>query len=146
MSRTDERGTALVEFTWLGILLLVPLVYIVLAVFEVQRAAFAVSAAARSAGRAYVLAPTEADGMARARASAAVALADQGLSLGSGSLVVSCRPDPGDCLSPGSVVSVDVVCPVRLPLMPSALGVNTPSFRVEAVHTVPYGTFREDRS
>ena len=36
--------------------------------------------------------------------------------------------------------------PGRLPLMPAALGGNTPSIRVEAEHAVPYGTFREDRS
>ena len=47
-----EAGSALVEVTWLSILLLVPLVYVVLAVFEVQRAAFAVDAATRAAGRA----------------------------------------------------------------------------------------------
>ena len=54
-----ERGTALVELTWLGILLLVPMIWIVLSVFEVQRGAFGVSAAARSAGRAYALAPDD---------------------------------------------------------------------------------------
>ena len=46
----DESGTALVEFVWLAILLIVPLLYIVLAAFETQRAAYAASAAARSAG------------------------------------------------------------------------------------------------
>ena len=35
--RGDERGSALVELTWLGILLLVPMLWIVLRVFEVQR-------------------------------------------------------------------------------------------------------------
>jgi Flp pilus assembly protein TadG len=49
--RRSERGSALVEVTWLPILLLVPLLYVVLAVFEVQRAAFAVNAATRAAGR-----------------------------------------------------------------------------------------------
>ena len=33
----DERGSALVEVTWLSLLLLIPLLYVVLAVFEVQR-------------------------------------------------------------------------------------------------------------
>jgi Flp pilus assembly protein TadG len=146
VTRHGERGTALVELVWLAILLLVPLVYIVLAVFEVQRSAFAVSAAARSAGRAFVLAPTPQDAEARARAAATVAMRDQGLSLAAGGLRLSCRPHPGDCLSPGSVVQVVVVHSVKLPLMPAALGGNTPTFRVEAVHTVPYGTFREDRS
>jgi Flp pilus assembly protein TadG len=141
----DERGTALVEVTWLSILLLVPLVYVVLAVFEVQRAAFAVNAAARAAGRAYTLAPSEADAGARARAAADVALADQGLHLAGTAVQLSCSPTPEDCLSPGSVIHVRLAAPVPLPLMPDALGGNTPSIRVEAEHTVPYGTFREDR-
>jgi hypothetical protein len=141
----DERGTALVEVTWLSILLLVPLVYVVLAVFEVQRSAFAVDAATRAAGRAYSLAPSEAAGAARARAAAAVALGDQGLSLRRGALRVSCSPTPHDCLAPGAVIRVSMVYPVALPLMPSALGGNTPSIRVQADHLVPYGSFREDR-
>lgn len=140
-----ETGTALVEVTWLSILLLLPLLYIVLAVFDVQRSAFAATAAARAAGRAYVLAPSEATAPERAQAAAAVAFGDQGLDLAGGSLAVTCDPDPANCLSPGSVVRVAVSYPVALPLVPSALGGDTPSIRVEAAHSVPYGTFREDR-
>jgi len=142
----DESGTALVEVTWLSILLLVPLLYVVLAVFEVQRAAYAVNAATRAAGRAYTLAPSQGEAVARARAAAAVALEDQGLTLADAAIETTCAPDPGDCLSPGSVIHVRMASPVSLPLMPDALGGNTPSIRVEAEHTVPYGTFREDRS
>ena len=141
----DQRGTALVEVTWLSILLLIPLLYIVLATFEVQRSAFAVNAAARSAGRAYVMAPDEATALARAGAAAAVALDDQHLEVARSFLSVSCDPDPGNCLAPGSVVNVDIGYPVALPLMPSALGGNTPRIQVDATHRVPYGTFREDR-
>jgi Flp pilus assembly protein TadG len=141
----DQRGTALIEVTWLALLLLVPLLYVVLAVFEVQRSAFGLSAAARAAGRAYVLAPSQAEGRARAQAAADVALADQGLDLARGRLRLSCAPAPADCLSPGSVVHVDLTYPVPLPLVPSALGGDTPSIRVEAEHDTPYGTFREHR-
>jgi Flp pilus assembly protein TadG len=141
----DERGTAVVEVTWLSILLLVPLVYIVLAVFDVQRAAFGVDAATRAAGRAYSLAPTEAAAGERARAAAAVALEDQGLTSSRGDVALSCSPAPDNCLSPGSVIHVRIRYPVALPLVPAALGGNTPSIRVESVHSVPYGSFREDR-
>jgi hypothetical protein len=140
-----ERGTALVEVTWLSILLLVPLLYVVLAVFEVQRAAYAVDTATRAAGRAYSLAPTQTAGVARARAAAEVALADQGLRLSRGQLGIRCVPTPGSCLSPGSVIRVRLSCPVALPLMPHALGGNTPSIRVESEQAVPYGSFRESR-
>lgn len=143
--RTDQ-GTALIEVTWLSLLLLVPLLYIVLSVFEVQRSAFAVDAATRAAARAYSLAPSQAEGIARARAAAAVALQDQGLDLAHGSIGLGCDPAPGDCLAPGSVIHVRMAYPVPLPLVPDALGANTPSIRVQADHSVPYGTFREDRS
>ena len=132
-----------IEVVWLAVLLLVPLVYVVLAVFEVQRGAFAATAASRAAGRAYVLAPTAAEGELRARAAARVALADQGVEAGRSAMTAGCRPA---CLAPGSVVLVRVRHQVALPLLPRVLGGQAPSIRVEAEHTVPYGTFREDRS
>lgn len=141
----NERGTALIEVSWLAILLLVPMLYIVLAVFEVQRSAFAVSSAARAAGRAYSIAPSEAAAMSQARAAAAVALRDQGVEVGRSQVLITCRPDPANCLSPESMISVDVAYPVALPLIPEILGGNRPSIQVAATHSVPYGTFREDR-
>ncbi|MFP5252813.1 MAG: hypothetical protein ACLGH4_03340 [Actinomycetes bacterium] len=141
--RRDQCGSVVVEVVWLAVLLLVPLVYVVLAVFEVQRGAFAATAAARAAGRAFVLAPTPAEGELRARAAGRVALADQGVDAGRSLMTVTCQPA---CLAPGSVVLVRVRHQVALPLLPTALGGQTPSIRVEAEHTVPYGTFREDRS
>jgi len=77
--KRSESGSAIVEVVWLGILLLIPMVWIVLSVFEVQRGAFGVTAAARSAGRAYALAPDDVSGEQQATAAAAVAMADQGL-------------------------------------------------------------------
>ncbi len=143
--RRRDDGTALVEVSWLAILLMVPLIYIVLAVYDTQRHAFAVTAAARAAGRAFVLAPDAGQGEARARAAAALALADQRVDADAVRLDLTCRP-AGDCLAPGSVVVVDVRSQVRLPLLPAVLGDGAPSIRVDAAHTVPYGTFREDRS
>lgn len=145
MNRRDEAGTALVEAVWLVLLLLVPLVYLLVAVFDVQRASYAVSGAARAAARAYTLAPDEASAAARARAAAAVALQDQGIELADVGLTIRCRPVPGDCLSPGSSVTVALAHQVLLPLAPSALGGSAPSFRVETSQTVAYGTYREDR-
>lgn len=143
--RRDDRGTALVEFSWLAILLLVPLVYVVLAVFDVQRAAFGVSSAARAAGRAYTTAPSEAAAVDHAVAAADLALRDQDVEVSRRSLEITCSPDPGNCLAPGSVVTVVVGYPAPLPLLPDFLGGQRPSIHVEAVHAVPYGSFREDR-
>ena len=143
--RRDERGTALVEFVWLAILLLVPLLYIVLAVFETQRAAYAASAAARSATRAFVTAPDQRSAYARAEAAARLAFGDQGIDPADFSLTITCRPDPQRCLTPGSVVSAEVRSAADLPLMPAVLGDNTPRIAVAAEHRSPYGTFREAR-
>ena len=145
MRRRADRGSAVVEVVWLLLLLLVPLVYLLIAVFDVQRASYGLSGAARAAARAYSLAPDEASAPARARAAAAVALHDQRVDPGDVAFSVSCRPTPSNCLAPGSAIRVDLRDQVRLPLVPDALGGGGPTFRVEASHTVVYGMFREDR-
>jgi hypothetical protein len=139
----NDRGSALVELSWLGILLVLPVLWIVMSVFQVQRGAFGVSGAARAAARAYALAPDDATGMARAREAARVALDDQGVHTGPLDVQVSCRPFPDNCHQGTSVISVRVRSRVVLPLMPEALGGNKPSFALDATQTVPIGQFRE---
>ena len=143
--RRDDRGAGVVEFTWLFLLLLVPLVYLLLAAMEVQQASYGATAASRAAGRAYVLAPDEATARARADTAARVALADQGIDWATSSLSVTCSPNPDECLSPGSLVTVDVTVQQAVPLAGPFLGASAPSVRVSSSHAEPYGTFREDR-
>jgi hypothetical protein len=139
----DERGSALVELSWLGILLLVPMLWIVLSVFEVQRGAFAVSSAARSAGRAYTLAPNDAVGRSRAEAEVRRALDDQGLDGAGFTLRVTCTPFPADCLAGTSMVTVEVSSQVRIPLLPEVLGGDAPIVALDATHSVPVGQYQE---
>lgn len=141
----DASGTAIVELVWLAIVLLVPLLYVVLAVFDTQRTAYAASVAARSASRAFVTAPDQESGYARARLAARLAFADQGLARPQFTLRISCRPAADACLTPGSVVAVEVSSAAGLPLMPRILGANTPRISVDAVHRSPYGRYREAR-
>lgn len=142
--RRSDSGTALVEFVWLAILLLIPLLYVVIAVFAAQQAAFAATTAARSASRAFVTAPDTGSAEARAYEAARLAFADQGMS-GGFALRLTCRPEPGDCLTPGSAVVAQVRVRAALPLTPLVFGGQAPSIRVEASHRSPYGTFREAR-
>lgn len=142
--RRGDRGSAIVEFVWLGLLLLVPLVYILLTVFDAQRASFATSAAARSAGRAFASSPDQQSAYARAQAAARMAFSDQGIRA-EPNLVIRCRPRPDACLSPGSVIEARVRSVVVLPLLPAALGHQAPSFTVSATHQAPYGSFRQAR-
>lgn len=143
--RRGERGSALVEVVWLAILLLVPLLWIVLTVFEVQRGAFGVSAAARSAGRAYALAATDVEGERRATAAARQVLADQGLRDVPVVVEVTCDSAGSSCHSGGAVITVRVDTRVDLPLLPDVLGGGAPSFALDATHTVPIGQYQEVR-
>lgn len=142
MRARDEDGSALVELVWLGVLLLVPVLWIVVTVFDVQRGAFAVNGAARAAGRAYALAPTDAEGRARAEAAARQALADQGVDEPV-DVRITCSPYPRDCHSGTSVITVRVASRVDLPLLPDFLGGDAPSIALDATHTVPIGQFQE---
>lgn len=138
-----QSGSALVEFTWLALILLVPLLWIVLSVFEVQRAAFAVSGAARAAGRAYALAPSDAAGQAQARAVVARTLSEEGgESITLADVRITCTV-PGNCHSGTSVITVTVDSGVELPLLPDILGGGAPSFSLDASHTVPIGQYVE---
>ena len=139
-----DAGSALVEVSWLALLLLVPLVYILLGVFDVQRASYGVSAATRAAGRAFALAPDVATAREWAVQAAAVALRDQGLRLDPAALTITCRPTASACLQPGSSAHVALSVQVPLPLLPDALG-GVASIRVSSSHLAPYGSFREAR-
>lgn len=139
----DDDGTATVEFIWLTLLLLVPFVYVLVAVFDTQRAAFGVSTASRSAARAFLQAPDAASGEQRARAAARIALDDQGLD--AADVTVTCLPTPSACLEPGSSVRVIVRAVQPLPLTPSALGSQLGGVTVDSTHTEPYGSFRSAR-
>ena len=74
----DDRGSALVEFCFLAVLLLVPMVYLVVVLGRVQAAALAAETAAREAGRAFVTAQDDGSAGLRATAAAAIAFSDQG--------------------------------------------------------------------
>lgn len=140
MSRED--GSATVEFVWLSILLLVPFVYVVLAVFDTQRAAYAVSSASHAAARAYVRAPDPQTGTERAEAAARVALGDHDVTA---RVEVVCLPSRADCLTPGSSVRVVVRSVQPLPLTPAVLGEQLGGIAVDSEHTEPFGQFREAR-
>ncbi len=145
MNRRDDRGSAVVEFVWLVLLLLVPLVYLMLAVFDVQRASYGAAAASRAAGRAFVLAPDQTTAYARAEDAARVALADQGVETSAAIVEIRCSPTPGACLTPGSDITVLVTVQQVVPLVPDVFGSSSPTVRVASTHVEPYGTFREPR-
>ncbi|MBM6400890.1 pilus assembly protein [Phycicoccus sp. MQZ13P-5] len=138
--RHDERGSAVVEFVTLAVLLLIPLVYLVLMLGRVQAGAYAVSQAAREAGRAYVTADSGEDAAARARAAADLAFADQRFE-GVGRLELACDGTP--CLRPDGRVRTTATVRVPLPLVPAFVREVVPlSVPVSADHVSTVDRFR----
>ena len=119
-----DDGSASLEFVSAGVLLLVPLVYLVLAMASVQGGALAVEGAARQAARVYVQAPSEAEARARAESAVRFALADYGLAVEEATTRIRCSPDPGRCLTRRGIVTVSVEVRVPLPLVPSGLSAS----------------------
>ena len=145
LRRLDEvdRGSAVVEFLTLGLVLLVPVAYLVLVVFRVQAASYGLAAATREAGLAYLTAPSTAEAMARAAEAARLALADQSLTLAPGSLHVACDPD---CrLAPDHAITISMSTAVALPLIPAALGGGSLAVTVSGEHTDTTDRFRMAR-
>lgn len=141
--RHPEGGSALVEFTWLALLLLIPVVYVVITLLTAQRSAYGATEAARAAGRAYVLAPDVETARDRAVLAARLALRDQGVQLDPASVEITCRPTPQSCLQPGSSVEVSIRLQVELPLVPTVYGEPPASIAVDASHRETYGVYRE---
>jgi len=139
LSESDD-GSASLEFVVLGVLLMVPLAYLLITVFAVQSAAYGVSAASREAGRAYVQAPAGSDPGPRAFAAAMVALQDHGIELRPDQLTITCSADP--CLTPGAAVSVQVDVTVGLPWVPELFGEVPASVAVNGQHTAIVDRFR----
>lgn len=139
MKRGDD-GNALVEFVYLAVLLMIPLVYVLLAVFQVQSAAFGVTEAARQAGRAYARAADPSTAEATATTAARLALKDQGIEWdGTPEL---CGGE-GCSLAPGATVRTRVSYTVQLPFVGSIFGKGRAGIPVTGVHTEVVDRFKE---
>jgi Flp pilus assembly protein TadG len=126
MRGRDEAGTAVVEFVFLAVIVMVPLVYVIVAVATVQRSTLAVTQAARDAGRAFVTSDSAPQATVRVTAAVRLALADQGLpddaALRFVAAGASCDAAPvTPRLTPGAEFTVCVTRRVRLPGVPSVL-------------------------
>ncbi|OAN37433.1 TadE family protein [Microbacterium sp. H83] len=121
---TDDDGSAALEFITVGVILLVPLVYLIIALGAIQEQVLGVEAAARHTLRAVALAP---DAAAAASASDAViesVLAEYGVDAETAEVSVTCAPLDAPCPAPGALVTLTVSARVRLPLIPSIVGLD----------------------
>jgi hypothetical protein len=135
-----DDGNAIVEFVYLAILLMIPLTYLLLTVFRVQGATYAVSSATREAGRVFVTSAS-ADADARAMTAGSIVMSDSGLDLDDGQLSIRCSARP--CLTPGATVEVEIGYDVGLPFLPRFLdGALPASVHVEGRHLEVVDRFR----
>lgn len=129
----DDRGSAALEFATLGLLLLVPLVYLIVLIGVIQAGALAAEGAARQAARVVTLARTESEAQAAAERAVTLAFDDAGVEGADIHVELTCRPRPEACLTRRGIVTVTVSADVPLPLVPPILGADVPpSVRVEA--------------
>ncbi|MDH6533315.1 hypothetical protein M2119_001552 [Aurantimicrobium minutum] len=117
----SEEGSAALEFITAGMLLLVPVVYLVLAISAVQGATLATEGAARHAARVYVQAASASLATAHANLAVQAALEDFGIPAEKATVSVACSPN---CVSPRSLVTVTVAVNVPLPLVPAVLDLD----------------------
>jgi Flp pilus assembly protein TadG len=122
----DDAGTAVVEFVFVAVVVMVPLVYLIVAVAVVQRSQSAVSQTAREAGRAFATSGGQGDVASRVDAAVRIALDAQGLPddatvrfVSAGSACSSAVVSPQ--LVPGAQFTVCVTRHVVLPAIPSVL-------------------------
>lgn len=140
LARRDEGGTAVVEFVVLAVLLLIPLMYLVMVMARLQAGSYAVSQAAREAGRAFVTAESGEHAAARAEAAARIAFLDHSFE-DVGRVLVSCDGSP--CLRPDGRVETTATVRVPLPLVPAFVREVVPlSVPVSASHLSTVDRFR----
>lgn len=124
---SSDEGSASLEFISVGLLLLVPLVYLVLTLSALQCAALALDGAARQATRIFV----QGDSVGAARTAAGraieVTLSDFGVDASAASVEITCRPQPSACLTRRGFVTVTITVVVQLPMAPPVLDLGLPA-------------------
>lgn len=131
-----DRGSASLEFLAAGLILLVPLVYLILALGAVQNAALGTEATARFVARTLASGAEVGPDLVRDSVAAAYGLDPDALDVR-----ISCIPATDDCPAAGTTVVVTVSDAVALPLVPEIFGLSeAASIPVDAT-----GTYRVER-
>lgn len=135
----NEDGSAPLEFLLGGLLLLVPIAYLVLTLGVVHGKSLGVDAAAREISRAIAASPNAEVAAARADAAAASIAREYDIDPGSLRVSLSCTPRGVECPSAGVTLTVAVSAAIPLPLMPGAFGIaeaTSAQLSATSVHSV----------
>ncbi|MDO8732268.1 MAG: pilus assembly protein [Actinomycetota bacterium] len=138
-----EHGSAILEFLIIGVLVLVPLLYITLTVLRVESAVFASTQAVREAARAFMMADSPTQGRYAAIAAARLAMSDQGFDMPDSALTISCNEL---CLSPGSATHLRLDWRVDLPWVPPLVEGERLGYPISVDSDVRVDSYRSDVS
>lgn len=120
----EETGAAALEFILVGLVLLVPVVYLIVALGTIQAHALGVEAGSRHIARAIASAPDAGTADARAQAILDAVTAEYGIDPESVRVSVHCRPAGVACPSAGATMIVTLATAAPLPLVPPVLGLD----------------------
>ena len=124
---TDQRsetGSAALEFILVGLVLLVPIVYLIVALGAIQGQALGVETGARQLARTIAESPDRATADARATRVLDAIVAEYGIDPASVDVAVACDSGEHVCPEAGAVLTVTVSTSVPLPLVPAVLGLD----------------------
>jgi len=142
----EDQGSSSLEFITVGMIMLIPLVYLVLTMSAIQGGALAAEGAARQAARVFVQAETLSEAEGSAERAIEFALNNYGIDSTDASVEILCTPDPADCLTRHGYVTVNVAVVVDLPLAPPVLTGNFPvQIPLDATATQQVSQFRGSR-
>ena len=136
----SEEGSAVVEFTFLALLLMVPLVYFIVTVGQLQGGAFAVVGAADQAAKVFVAQEDAGRARVAAEQAAALTLSDYGHPAENATVNIAC--DRADCMSAGATVTVTVNLTVPLPMVPFGDALRLDAGHLDASASQIVGRFR----
>jgi hypothetical protein len=145
-----ERGTATIEFVAVFLALVVPLIYAIAIMADVQRALLAVSTAAREVGRVYVTSSDSAEALGRADVAYGDVMRNFGYAVGDPRAHIALRAGcpaggPPGCtgkLGPGVEVTVVVTYRVPVARVPFVGALAGPDLQVGATHHTRVDRYR----
>lgn len=120
----DDTGSAALEFIFVGLILLVPIVYLVVTLGMIQGQSLGTEAGARHIARAVATAEGVAAADARASAILATVVSEYGLDPERVEADVTCRDASTSCPAAGATIVVTIRTEVSLPLIPPVLGLD----------------------
>lgn len=121
---TDDSGSAALEFIFAGVVLLVPIVYLIIAMGQIQSHALGVETAARQLARVIATAENLEQADDRAWLVTGTIAREYGIDPDTMAVSISCEPSGDPCPQAGATIRVVVSARAKLPLVPPVFGMD----------------------